>query len=60
MATEAHGKIIDYKKHPDLFPLPDPLPVGEGFIIFLSVCFRDNNIYLYPAELSNTVFSRIL
>ena len=55
MATEGRGKT-NFIKNPDLFPLPGPLPVGEGMIfscrvivcisvakrmlIYLSVFFR--------------------
>ena len=44
----------------DRFPVSPPpcsRPRGRGFIIFLSVCFRDNNIYHYQAESGNSLFA---
>jgi hypothetical protein len=47
----------------DRFPVSPPpcsRPRGRGFIIFLSVRFRDNNnIYLYQAKSGNTLFAGV-
>jgi len=50
------GQLLD--RFP-VSPAPCSRPGGRVFIIFLSVCLRDNKIYLYQAESGNTLFAGV-